>query len=111
MRRDRDKTPRVEVDEAVLEWEASPTTIADDPPLDAIPEIVVEPDPEPGHPTPPQGLAVLPGYEVGFEDGQLAGARMVLSGMREVLIEGGTDIGVAYLVTDKLRRRLGLKGF
>ena len=100
-----DDTPEVD---AAVEWaDSAPTEIAGvDPKLLA--EAAAAPEPIEDKPTGRRDVTELPGYHLGKEAGIIAGARMVLDEMRDVLIEGGTDPGVAHVVTEKLRRRLGL---
>lgn len=108
MNRDRDRTPRVETNDAILEWERAPATVADGPPVEDLPELDVEPDPEPGHPTPPRGVEILPGWEPGFESGQLFGIKLTVHEVQDVLLEHGFETETAVIVTTALRRRLNL---
>lgn len=105
---DVDDTPEVD---AASEWgEEAPTRLDSGgfvAALDAESGAVATPVPE--TPTGKRPIDTLPGYRPGYERGVIAGARMVLDEMADVLIQGGTDIGIAALVVQELRRRLGLK--
>lgn len=103
---DVDDTPEVD---AAAEWAEDAPTRLDSGAFVAAMDAEAAPTPVPDTPTGKRAADTLPGYRPGYERGVIAGARMVLDEMGDVLIAGGTDPGTAHLVVQELRRRLGLK--